>query len=168
MSEFKLILLEGPFHVDSEGNLKVNQAGSELDVSESFRELKGQRVQVALHYIFPNGPEPHKWGAGCCLWQERLQPCPVGHHANSNKFLNFVAQGVLYQENGWYLKTFEGFCEKIPIFQLDGHYGRIAAASLSEVDKMRDLAEGSSVEALGARIHNLKDLLEKVRGLEGS
>jgi hypothetical protein len=65
------------------------------------------------------------------------------------------------------LDKFDGTRAMLPlIWGLVGHRGRVAAATVMSVEQMRDSllssGQGGEVEALGAKITDLRDLMEQL------
>jgi len=162
MNSMRTVLVEGLFYTQ-EGDL-VTERGDSL--YQHIMPLVGQDIQLAVHFMPPIPPDPGKWGGGCCMWQPA--ECPAGHHEHPDRILNISLRGVLVQETGdrWFLDTFDGKRVGIPFVLLDGHYGRVAAATVPDVQAMQE-ALGSinweSVEAMGFRANNLRDLMERLR-----
>ncbi len=164
MSEFKAILVEGIF-VRNEGEICVQET-SEIPslVTGKLEPLLGQEVQLAVVHL-PRLPlEPGKWAGGCCLWQP--SPCPVGHHINPAYLLNFTATGVLHHEGRrWWVTGFDGKEQMLPLEQLEGHHGRIAAATVFHVEKAREALADVDLEDIGALGVKAEELRETLANL---
>jgi hypothetical protein len=192
VSDFQALLLEGIFYHDSDsGALMLESAkGDHVNVVEAMMRLNQRQVQISVHHLPPMPPDPTKQGGGCCLWgtQPRFTThggttfCPFGHHKEPTKLLNVTAQGILDLRVGFYesettfaVQKFDGTEVVLPFqHHLAGHTGRIAAATVVDIEKMREALLKSGglgmAEGLGERIGDLKELLgqiEKASGGEG-
>lgn len=166
MSDLRAILIEGLFYLSPDTNKIMSDRGD--SVEEHLGPLIDQDVQLAIHFLPPTPPEPDRWGGGCCMWQPAA--CPAGHHEHPDRILNVSVRGVLGYDptiNRWWVDTFEGNQVTLPFALLDGHHGRVAAATVFDVQAMQEaLAEKitpESLEALGVRANNLRDLMERLR-----
>lgn len=167
MGDLRTVLVEGLFYIQSHENgqqvLTTNHGDDLFDVLDP---LVGQDIQLAVHFLPPVPPNPTKWGGGCCMWQPA--DCPAGHREHPDRILNIALRGVLGRKDGrWFMDTFEGKQVEIPFTLLDGHHGRVAAATVFDVQAMQEaLAEKitpESLETLGVRANNLRDLMERLR-----
>jgi hypothetical protein len=185
-SEFQALLLEGVFYlsdelcVDSHGKsregwnkLMVSTPEGVLDVYDQLRPYVGQRVQLAVHHVPANPPDPTRWGGGCCLWEPH-GVCLFGHHDRPMELYNVSGQGILVydldhskSEGGWWLAHFDG--SRTPLLLghvLPGHQARVAAATLFDVEAMREKLVSSGgldqVDALGSKVTELRDLVERL------
>lgn len=186
--EFQAVLLEGIFFLgtnpypDAHGrtrdgfyDLLVQESPSKMARSayDVLLPLVGQKVQFAAHHV-PSLPiDPTRWGAGSCLWQASGS-CPFGHHQNPGSLFNVSEQGVLAYdldhekgEGGWWIEKFDGGRVMLPLAHaLSGHQARIAAATVLSVEEMRAALEEAggvgSIDALGAKLSDVKDLLERL------
>jgi len=188
MAGFHPVLLEGVFYFsedpypDSNGELHdgfmdlmvAPPHGAPQSVYKALEPLIGQRVQLAMHHVPPMPIDATRWGGGSCL----LEPtgyCPFGHHNDPNRMFNLAMDGVLVYdmdhkkgEGGWWLQTFDGKKTMLPLTHvLLGHRGRIAAASITAVEEMRDALEATgnlaAVEDLGQKANDLQDLLSRLK-----
>jgi len=162
VSGFQVILLEGSFSAD-DSDLRVQlDDGSHKSVYEALRPLVGQRVQFALHHLPPHGIEVGKPGAGSCLHPEGVG-CPVSHDQYPDRMLTFHLDGVL-REDPWSIERFDGSVIPIPFRGLPGHYGRVAAATILDMERMREALSRFSPQALkGLQGSEVEDLLERLR-----
>jgi len=161
MGAFHTILMEGLFY-ESDGKLQTDRGDF---VDEMLRPMIGEDIHLAVHYLPPIPIDSSKWGGGCCMWQPN--PCPAGHHENPDRLLNVTARGWLGQTDGqWWVEQLDGKRVMIPFNLLDGHQARVAAASVFDVEAMRD-SLGSitpdQVETLGAQARDLRDLLANLQ-----
>jgi len=186
MNDFQTILLEGICYLgdkaypDSKGrtepgffDLLVQSSGGAVSVYDTLRPLVGRQVQLAVHHV-PSMPiDVHRWGGGACHW-EPYGRCPFGHHTTPTRMFNEAGSGVLAYDldhetstGGWWLEQFDGTRLMLPLAHaLPGHRSRVAAATLFAVDAMRDALAGQgldSVESLGNRATDLRDMLEQAR-----
>ena len=150
VADFKVVLMEGLFY-DRGGDLFVEQdEGVHRAVVATLLPLVGERVQFALHHLPPNGLQPGQPGAGSCQYPGG-KGCPLGHDVRPNRLLSFHLEGVL-KADPWRLEKFDGTESFIPFSGLDGHYGRVACATLLDVEAIRDLvSQAPSVQGLGAQ-----------------
>jgi hypothetical protein len=189
VSDFQALLLEGIFYSDSDSGALMLESAKEdhVNVIEALMRLNQRQVQISVHHLPPMPPDPTKQGGGCCLWgMEPRFPthggtthggttfCPFGHHKEPTKLLNVTAQGTLDLRVGSYesettfaVQKFDGTEVVLP-FQhyLAGHVGRIAAATVVDIEAMKDalLKSGGfgQVEGLGERLGDLRDLLQQL------
>jgi hypothetical protein len=163
MGDLRAILVEGLFYIQ-DGKITTDRGDL---LYEHLEPLVGHDIQLAVHFLPPSPPDPTKWGGGCCMWQPA--ECPAGHHEHPDRILNIALRGVLGRDPGsrWFLDTFDGKQVDLPFALLDGHHGRVAAATVFDVQAMQEsLAEKitpESLEALGVRANNLRDLMERLR-----
>lgn len=163
MGDLRAILVEGLFYIQ-DGKITTDRGDF---LYEHLEPMVGQDIQLAVHFMPPIPPDPTKWGGGCCMWQPT--ECPAGHHQHPDRILNIALRGVLGHDTGyrWFMDTFDGKQVDLPFALLDGHYGRVAAATVFDVQAMQEaLAEKitpESLEALGVRANNLRDLMERLR-----
>jgi hypothetical protein len=183
LSEFQALLLEGIFYQDDDEGLMVTPAkGPAIKVIDALLRLNERNVQISVHHLPEMPPDPTRWGGGCCLWEQQVDRfsthdgqafCPFGHHKHPTKLLNVVAQGVMHYESGFYpsesrviIHQFDGttvdFQDAFSGY-LPGHRGRIAVATVVDIEKMREALLKSGglgmVEGMGGRINDLKDML---------
>jgi len=166
MEDFRVVLVEGVFSRTG-GFFYVQEPGQQpTRLDQILRPLEGQRSRLALHHLPPTLDET-KWGGGSCLWEPH--PCPAGHHWRPNFLLNVSGEGILGREDQkWFLDQFDGSRLFLPFELLAGHHGRVAGATLFDVEAMRDSLSSSGidieqVEGMGERISDLRELLEKVK-----
>jgi hypothetical protein len=170
LENFKAVLVEGLFHETDLGYvIQPDGYGPQKAVEDELNPLVGQRVRLAMHHLPPNlnNPDESKWGGGSCLWQPHR--CPAGHHDRPGFLLNVTGDGVLRRDadrGRWHLDLLDGSRLDIPFHMMVGHIGRLAAATLVEVDQMRDslsMDDLDKIEGLGAQLHSMKELLERLK-----
>ena len=164
MSEFKVLLIEGLFY-DRGGDLFVEQDhGVHRSVTEALSPLVGQRVQFALHHLPPHGIEAGAPGAGSCRFPEG-KGCPVRHDEFPDRLLGFHLDGVLQGAPSWGMQKFDGTVVPIPFSGMVGHFGRVAAATILDVEAMRDslLKAVTSPGSSGVNVQDLEALLGRLR-----
>ncbi len=142
-----------------------------MSLSQTLDPLIGKQVNIAFHHTPPMPPDPTKWGGGCCYWQS-YGWCPAGHHEQPGLLLNVTGEGVLQVNDGVYsVKGFDGTVQDLPLHNLIGHEARVAAATMMDINKMRESLEnmvgGMSAEALGEQTNNLKDIMERLQEVVG-
>lgn len=129
----------------------------------------GHDVHISVSFVPPDPIDLGRWGGGCCTWHPH--PCPAGHHTRPHSMLNVSLRGFLGVEDGkWWVDQVHGSRVVIPIYLMDGHYGMVTAVTVFDDSKMREstpLITPESVEALGLRAGNLKDLLTKLKNHMG-
>lgn len=161
MGTFSTALLEGLFY-ETEGRLTTDRGGF---VDDLLAPLVGQDIQLAIHFVPQLPIDPQKWGGGSCLWQPA--ECPAGHHEHPDRILNIAVRGVLEREDTtWWVRQLDGKRLQIPLELLDGHHGRLAAASVFDVGKMRDAITGfdpDQIESLGVQATELRDMLSNLQ-----
>jgi len=176
--------MEGIFYHDPDSGALMLEStkGDRVNVIEALMRLHHRRVQISVHHLPPMPPDPMKPGGGCCLWgtEPRFTThggttfCPFGHHKEPTKLLNVTARGIMDLRVGFYdsettfaVHQFDGTEVVLP-FQhfLAGHVGRIAAATVVDIEAMKDalLKFGGlgQVEGLGERIGDLRELLQQL------
>ena len=172
MEKFNAILVEGLFY-EKDGVLHIEQDGGEhVSLSDVLAPIEGQRVQFAMHHFPPNGLQPGLPGAGSCRFPGGVG-CPVRHDLHPDRLLSFVMDGVLWS-SPWRLKKFDGSVTVLPLRGMPGHYGRVGAATMLDVSKMREalskMSQEDMVEAFSASGINAEDLeatLARLRGGQG-
>ncbi|MDB4278200.1 hypothetical protein N9917_01220 [Deltaproteobacteria bacterium] len=189
MSDFKALLIEGVFYQDDDHGLMVTpDTGPAFSIMDALMRVNERHVQISVHHLPPMPPDPTKQGGGCCLWggdDPRFQShggttfCSFGHHKHPTKLLNVVANGHLFYKAGFYpsescveVQQFDGTTVDFQqVFQhhLPGHTGRIAVATVVDIEKMREALLKSGglgmVEGLGERVSDLKDILGKLKDI---
>jgi len=165
---FQAILTEGLFST-ADGVAFVQQDDGYLaSVNALLEPVVGQRVQLALHHVPPNGVERGKPGLGACTFRDG-KGCPVHHDRYPNLLLSFSDEGVLWKEP-WRLEKFDGSVVSLPLAGMDGHYGRLGVATIVDVEKMRNQLLGLDPTTLtsaginAAMIRDMLDRLDKVVG----
>jgi len=74
-------------------------------------------------------------------------------------------EGVLKQDP-WRVEKFDGSVVPVPFAAMPGHYGRLGAATVVDVSKMRDALAGLDVEtalASGMGAQDLEKVLERLK-----
>jgi len=141
--DFKAILVEGLFY-EKEGALFIeDDKGKHVAVSDVLAPVVGHRVQFAVHHLPPNGIELDKPGGGSCYYPGG-KGCPALHEERPDRVLSFHMEGVL-QGDPWRMEKFDGSVVPIPFGAMPGHYGRIGAATIIDVSKMRDILMDPSI-----------------------
>jgi hypothetical protein len=190
VSDFQALLLEGIFYQDDDHGLMVTpDKGPPVRVIDALMRLNERNVQISAHHLPVMPPDPTRWGGGCCFWEQGragqfkaygsdTEPfCPFGHHHEPTKLFNLVAQGILHYKGEFYpsedrvvIHQFDGTeVDFKTAFQsyLPGHRGRIAAATVVDIEKMREALLKSGglgmVEGMGERINDLKDMLSRMQ-----
>lgn len=159
---FCSILAEGDFYKE-DGILKVVHRNQVIEIHPLLKPLLGEEVQIAIHFVPSENPDLTKWGGGCCNLQESGF-CPAGHHKDPYRILNEHGQGVLNLDSDgrWWLQKFDGTRQTIDIGLLAGHHARLVAATVFDVEKMRDSLSPEAmeqVEGLGVKATRLQDLI---------
>lgn len=166
MAEFQIVLIEGLFY-NRDGDLFVEQDnGEHRSVLTTLLPLVGQRVQFAIHHLPPHGIQAGEPGAGACKFPGG-KGCPVGHDVHPDRLLGFHLDGVLQNNPSWGLTKFDGTVAPIPFAGMDGHYGRVAAATIVDVEAMREsllkAAVSPSSDSSGLNVQDLEALLTRLR-----
>lgn len=164
---FHALLLEGVFHRGPD--LVCSTKEGTKDVSEALRPLLGTRVRIAAHHC-PPWPEPTRWGGGSCAWQENGGICPAGHAWRPTWLYNVSVEGVLEQTDDldWRVVGFDGTTTDLELHtMMDGHFGRVLAASVVSVEKMRDALAASRMTEGVDPITSLQDVIDRVSRGEG-
>ena len=133
-----LVLVEGVFKAE-EGQTVVAQpqrAESAVPIEQQLKDMVGNQVQFAMHQL-PSMPlDPAKRGLGSCLVEGK---CPVGHDDGNWELYNVTAQGVL-RDSPWRIEQFDGTEVALRFDWMAGHVGRMACASLTQLESLRELA----------------------------
>lgn len=136
MDNFQVILLEGLFY-ERDGQLHVEQDdGQHLVVQDALAPVLGQRIQLAFHHVPPHGVQVDKPGAGSCRFPGGTG-CPVRHDQHPTRMLSFVGEGVLHQDP-WRVVKFDGTVTGLPLAGMVGHYGRLGATMVADLERMRE------------------------------
>ena len=141
----------------------VGRGSAPVGWADILAPVLGQRVQLALHHLPPHGVQPDLPGAGSCLYLKG-QRCPI-HELHPDRLLSFHSEGTLHSDP-WRLIRFDGTMLPIPVQGMPGHYGRVGAASLVDVEKMRDQLAQLSPEALasvGVTATDMEAILGRLR-----
>ena len=187
MRGFHAILLEGVFYLgdmpypDVHGEIREGyndllcpSKSGPKSVYDELLPLVGQKVRVAAHHLPQLPIDANRWGGGSCMLQ-RTGYCPFGHHENPGRLFNISTEGILVYdldhanaEGGWWVEQFDGTRVALPLAHaLVGHQSRVAAATATAIDEMRDVVTQSGmepVESLGNQVNDLTDLAERLRG----
>lgn len=155
MTDFCLVHLEG-ICFPREEQIWVHTEAGDVSVQNCFGGLQG-RTKLALHYWPPFGPDGCRWGYGSCLWEthkDTSQQCPAGHHQNPRWMLSFSEEGFLFRKGqDWWVGD-----KRIPLELLPGHWIRLVAVPLVDVDS-------SELSGLQAEVENIQSFLAKLRGV---
>jgi hypothetical protein len=139
-----MMLLEGQFRKDPDGTVWVDappdRNGNLMTVTASLQALIGHHVQFAMSHL-PSLPlDSTRRGLGSCNWGDA--PCPFGHTVDMFDIYTVTAQGTLEhdptQTNPWSIVSFDGTTTEIRLDWMVGHNGRIACASITELEKLRE------------------------------
>jgi len=166
MEGFRALLLEGVFYNKDSQLLCTSNKGVE-NLFDMLTSVEGQRIKFAAHHLPPTlQPDPSKWGGGCCLWQPAK--CPAGHSEKPTWLFNLSVEGILVRSNAvWSIESFDGKTTALPLqTMLVGHYARVAAATMLDVEKMREAVASQdlpNVEGLASRAEDLRKLLSRLR-----
>lgn len=165
---FNIALAEGPVFQQG-AQLYIQSEPKPRSFADLLNPFLGQQINIAFHFMPPDGLDENKWGYGSCLWQERGLPCPVGHHKPEHRLrmLSVKAEGV-FQVDGaiWAIRQFDGQIKKLPLPLLEGHHSRIVVAPVVDVEKMREAlstVDASKIEVLGQQAEQLKGVLQNIK-----
>ncbi len=163
-TSFKALLLEGLFY-KRDGSLYVeHDGGTHTPLDEAMAPLADQRVQFAVHHLPPNGIQAGEPGAGSCKFPGG-RGCPVGHDRYPDRLLAFHLDGVL-RRGPWRIEKFDGSVVAVPFLGMDGHYGRVAGATIVDVEAMREAMAGLDPAAFtssGLGSADLEQILTRLR-----
>lgn len=165
---FSIIMLEGIFYAEDDLLYVQRDDGTKQDVFSELESLKDRPVRFAATHVPPHGKITDEWGGGSCYWKPSGW-CPAGHHENPSKVLVWTGDGLLSRENEkWFISSFDGSKNEIPLALLAGHYSRITAAPTDAVERMRDvlssqMGAAEQVESLTSQANDLKDLLNRIK-----
>lgn len=163
MGTFRTVLWEGLFY-ERDGQILSDQSQDSLD--GLLNPLIGEDIHLAVQFVPPLPIDPDKWGGGCCMWQP--SPCPAGHHLDSTRLLNVAVRGTLERRGSqWLIHQLDGKTIEVPFHLLPGHHGRVAAASVFDVQGMRDSLQGldpDQIESIGVQAADLRDMLARLKG----
>jgi hypothetical protein len=161
---FNAVLLEGLFYEKGGTFFAEKDTGEHVDVQALLTPLLGTRVQFAVHHLPPQGIQPGIPGAGACRFPGG-QGCPVRHDKYPDRLLTYHLDGVL-RADPWRQEKFDGTVVPIPFQGMVGHYGRLAVATVIDVEKMRDALGGLNPAAFttaGLRSQDLEEILARLR-----
>ena len=164
---FDTILIEGIFYRDETSSLMARAPEGKVSaVDQVLGRLENLEIQFAMHHLPEMPLIPDRWGGGCCMWQASGK-CPAGHHENPSFLLSIAGRGVLRrQEDGWHLATFEGEDISIPLHQMEGHMGRIAAVTIIDLNKLRDSISSidlEKIDTVGIQATQLQEVLGQLQ-----
>lgn len=166
---FNAILLEGLFY-EKEGCFFVEQdGGKHTSLAEVLLPVKDTRVQFAVHHLPPHGLQPGEPGAGSCRFPQG-RGCPVRHDQFPDRLLAMHLDGVL-RADPWRLEKFDGSVITIPFGGMVGHFGRLAVATILDVEAMREsLAhlDPTALASSGLGVADLERLLDRLRKSAGN
>lgn len=131
-----MVLLEGVFRQQDGKTTVAQDNGSVGTLDSALSTLVGHHVQFAMHHV-PTLPfDPTKRGLGSCCVEGK---CPLGHDEGNFDLYNVTANGVLHSEP-WRIEAFDGSVQPIDLNRMVDHMGRIACASITELEKLRESA----------------------------
>jgi len=164
VSDFKAILIEGLFYA-RDGNLCVeDDDGNHSTVDAILTPMLDKQVQLAVSHLPPHGIEADQPGAGCCRYPGGVG-CPVEHDQFPTRLLSFHKEGVL-RSDPWRIDQFDGSSSRIPFRGMPGHFGRLASATIVDVEAMREKLSGMDLAAMAAQGINaegLQAMLDKLK-----
>lgn len=149
-----LILAEGVFKGE-DGQVWVEQPdrnAASVTVDEQLKDMVGQSVQLAMHQL-PSMPLDHtKRGLGSCHVEGK---CPCGHDDGNWELYNVATQGILHAEP-WRIEQFDGTVVPLRFDWMVGHMGRMACASLTQLESLREIAANLTAQVqavtLGSKV----------------
>lgn len=163
-SPFAALLLEGLFYERGDTLFVEKDGGEHVSVTDILNPLVGVRVQIAVHHLPPHGVQPGLPGAGSCRFPGG-HGCPARHDQYPDRLLAFHMDGVL-RADPWRVEKFDGTVAAIPFRGMEGHYGRLAAATMVDVEKMRDALgqlDPAAFTSAGLRSQDLEEILARLR-----
>ena len=174
MSEkFKALLVEGIFNTKEDlaifkksgfcpwNTIVVDEGEGKKDLESILSPYIGENISFAAHHTV-NPDTPLLKGFGSCL-AEGNSWCVFEHHKHPSRAFSFNTEGVLRQEDHHlYVEKFDGRKDFIPLFMLVGHRGRIAAATVFDVEKMKETVFSHS--DLKDQMSEMMEMIEKLRG----
>lgn len=136
-----LILVEGEFKaVDGQTCVEQTHRGGTAIIEQQLKDMVGHQVQLSMHQL-PAMPLDHtKRGLGSCHVEGK---CPCGHDDGNWEIYNVTAQGVL-REGPWRIEQFDGTETMLRFDWMVGHMGRMACASLTQLEVLREAAASLS------------------------
>lgn len=168
MSDFNAILIEGLFYEQAGRFFVESEGGVQKSLVDILAPVVGQRVQLALHHVPPHGIDHTQPGAGSCRYPGGVG-CPVAHDKHPDRLLSFHMEGVL-RGPPWALVRFDGGVQPLPLAGMVGHFGRVGAATIVDVEKMREqlaktdpTALADMLAAKGVNAAELEAVLERLR-----
>ena len=164
MADFNAVFLEGLFY-EQGGSFFVEQDGGiHTPLMTSLTPLLGSRVQFAVHHLPPGGVQPGQPGAGSCRFPAGVG-CPVQHDKYPDRLLSFHLDGVL-RADPLRIEKFDGSVVPVPLGGMVGHFGRVAAATIVDVEAMRESLAGlnpSAFTSAGLGSQDLEEILSRLR-----
>lgn len=129
-----MVLLTGLFLRMNNGHLWAADGRSEtITVQAALATLVGHHVRLALQHLPAFPLDPTRRGLGCCHVQGH---CPLGHDDGQTDLYSLSAEGILRQDP-WRVEALDGTVHTLDLDKLDGHLGRVAVSSITELDKLR-------------------------------
>jgi len=162
VDQFQAVLVEGLFFL-KDGALHIEKGdGERVALASVLQPLVGQRVQLALHHLPPQGIQAGQPGAGSCRFPGGVG-CPVQHDQHPDRMLSFHMDGVLHADP-WRMVKFDSSVIAVPFQGMPGHYGRVAGATILAVEAMRDaVARGGMATLSGMDSASLEQMVEQLR-----
>jgi len=154
-----LVYIEGIFHMKDGTELYAYPEGKPpISVDAALRKIEGEKVTMLVHHHPPSPMEPHKGGAGSCIWG--VDVCPCGHWERPQWLHTWTAGGILSYEDEWKVGEEKA---QLPHF-LMGHRGRIITFAEREVvmPDLNDL-ENQKTDDLLQEAMGLTDLLKNLQ-----
>lgn len=146
-----MLLYEGEFKATDDGSVWVDQPnrdGESVVIQTALKQLVGHHVQFAMSHLPEMPVDVSKRGLGSCHVEG---VCPYGHNSGNLGIYAVTANGVLH-ESPWRIEGFDGTVTEIRFEWMPGHAGRIACASLSELEKLRDSVANLKAQISGFSI----------------
>lgn len=132
-----MILMEGVFERLGDGQTWADSpTPNPMTVEAALSTLVGHHVQFAMHHVPMLPFDPTKRGLGACYAVGR---CHFGHDEGNTDLYQMTANGVLHQDP-WRIEAFDGTVQTFDPSVLVGHMGRVACASVTELEKLRESA----------------------------
>lgn len=165
---FSPLLEEGLFLAEGDKTYVAYPNGRKVWFDAILAQYVGQEVQFSMHFLPPNGIQPHLPGAGSCQYPNG-EGCPVGHEKNPTRMLSYVKRGVL-RASPWSVDGIDGTTSPVPVSAMVNHFGRVAVISVTEMEKameslgqLEEKALDEALSASGVQAEELEQMLEKVR-----